>query len=84
MNEVIIIEFGNYNVVFSEIGGRLYRPIISGCNEQRMVPLLLENDQIERVRKHLNKLPTTKLPFDLFKQVVSGACLYAIKRSMAE
>jgi len=84
MKEVIKIKFGNYSIIFDRIGGDLYRPSVNGDGQKVILPFILEDWHIERVAKHINCLPTTDLPFDLFRMVVSGACRYATSWSMAE
>jgi len=85
INKVLWI--GDYNVVFeiTERYEHLYMPVVwYRQQKQHKIPLLIDELQINQVEKMLNKMSLTEIPFNLFHQVVAGACSYAIKRSMVK
>ena len=59
--------------------GNMFQPKIVFKNKERIIPLLLDIFLIDDVKLHLNKVKQQDFDFDLYCDVVAGACSYAMK-----
>lgn len=66
-----------YEIVFQQIGD-LFQPIVVGETE-RSLPLLLEEEILQKVLDHMSKVPDRDYPYDLYCNMVAGACSMAMK-----
>jgi hypothetical protein len=83
MNSKYYIEFESYIIIFNEVNKTdLLEPYIYDFNSGKSIPLLVEEYHIDIVRQMLMKLTDRNIPFNLFYNIVAGACSYAMKRGM--
>lgn len=68
-------------VRFEHRGHGLYEPSIwHSKGDLRLIPLLLDKIQISRTKEKLADLKDIEYDFNLFREIVAGACSLTMKR----
>ena len=57
----------------------LYQPIVCSKNQKKLIPLLLDQIQISCTLEKLAALKDTEYDFNLFREIVAGACSLSMK-----